>query len=546
MKRLGKAALCTLLCMSLVLCTIPAFAAEEIDTVMEDLRSILIEKTPEPQVGAIGGEWVVLGLARSGAAVPDGYFERYYQAVEAYTAELGGVLHDKKYTEYSRVALALTAIGKNPRDVAGYDLLAPLGDYDKTIWQGNNGAAWALIALDSADYAVPQNEAAQTQATREMYLARLLDCQLEDGGWSLLGGTASASDNESADPDITGMVLQAFSQYQDQPAVADAIERALVCMSDLQLEDGGYAGWGTKNLESSVQMLVALCALGIPYDDARFVKNGMGLLDAILAQYQPGIGCVDMSGAYNQMATEQAYYALAAVKRQIAGQSGLYQMNDPVAIGDVPEKPVVGLPEKHADVQQAAVCAPGRTFADIAGHVEQTAIESLAARGLINGMDEANFKPDNTMTRAEFAAIVVRALGLPQKLGAAFADVPEDAWFAGVVGTAQAYGIVTGVSDTAFDPQGTITREQAAVMVARAAALCGMDIRMDSTSARNVLAGFSDYVTVSDWAVLQTAFCYDAGILPDDAMKILPRQAITRAEIAHMVYQLLSKAKLLE
>ena len=543
MKRWGNAALCALLCISLAFGGISVFAAERPDAVMEDLRAVLIEKTPEPQVGAVGGEWVILGLARSGADVPDGYFEGYYRAVEDYTAAAGGVLHDKKYTEYSRVVLALTAIGKDPRDVAGYDILAPLGDYDKTIWQGNNGAAWALIALDSAGYAVPQNAAAQTRATREMYIARLLDCQLPDGGWSLLGGTASAAGNETSDPDMTGMVLQALSRYQEQPAVAQAIERAIACMSDMQLENGGYAGWGTESLESSVQMLVALCALGLLYDDARFVKNGAGLLDYILAHYQPGIGCVDAAGAYNQMATEQAYYALTAVKRQMAGMSGLYQMNDPASIGDIAE--TAGLPGKHADVQTVAVCAPGRTFADITGHAGQAAVEALAARGVINGMDETHFAPDNTMTRAEFAAVVVRALGLPPKDGAAFADVPADAWFAGVVGTAQAYGIITGISDTAFNPQGVITREQAAVMVARAAALCGLDVQMDSAMARNVLAGFSDYITVSDWAVPQLAFCYHAEILPDDALEILPQQAITRAEIAHMVYRLLGRARLL-
>ena len=66
-----------------------------------------------------------------------------------------GNLHDKKYTEYSRVIVALTAIGKNPADVAGYNLLTPLGDYEKTIWQGMNGPIWALIALDSGNYDMP-------------------------------------------------------------------------------------------------------------------------------------------------------------------------------------------------------------------------------------------------------------------------------------------------------------------------------------------------------------------------------------------------------
>lgn len=107
----------------------------------------------------------MLGLARSGSAVPETYYQDYYAAVERYVQACGGQLHDKKYTEYSRVILALSAIGKDARDVAGYDLTLPLGDYEKTIWQGLNGPVWALIALDSRDYPVPENPQAQVQAT---------------------------------------------------------------------------------------------------------------------------------------------------------------------------------------------------------------------------------------------------------------------------------------------------------------------------------------------------------------------------------------------
>lgn len=542
--------LCLLLCLGLLMGSVPAFAAgqPEIDAAAADVAAFLVEMVPQPQVSATGGEWAVLGLARSGAAVPEGYFDGYYRTLEETLRACDGVLHDKKYTEYSRVVLALTAIGKDPTDVAGYNLLLPLGDYEKTIWQGMNGPIWALLALDSAGYEIPQNAQAQTQATRELYVSRILDCQLADGGWSLLGGTESASEQDAvADPDVTGMALQALAKYQQQPEVAEAIARGLDCMSQMQQADGGFTSWGTRNLESCVQMIVALCELGIPYDDARFVKDGVGLLDFLLAHYTPGAGFSGVAAdESNQMATEQGFYALVAIQRQLAGQSGLYCMTDDRPdTAETPQQPDAGLPGKHADVQVPAITQPARTFADIAGHVAQQAVEGLAAREIINGMDETHFAPDNTMTRAEFSAIVVRALGLPQTAGVPFADVPDDAWFADAVGTAQAYGIVTGVSDTAFDPYGTITREQAAVMVTRAAELCGLQTQMDAVAARNVLAGFSDYMTVSDWAFVPMAACYDWDILPDEALEILPKQAITRAEIAQMVYALLNEANLL-
>ena len=104
-----------------------------------DTAQYMYKTVKSPQVGSIGGEWAVLGLARSGYEVPEEYYQDYYGTVEAYVKACDGNLHDKKYTEYSRVIVALSAIGKDARDVAGYDLTKPLGDYDKTIWQGLNG-----------------------------------------------------------------------------------------------------------------------------------------------------------------------------------------------------------------------------------------------------------------------------------------------------------------------------------------------------------------------------------------------------------------------
>ena len=148
----------------------PALAASDsvLDAAVEDTASYLYQLVKSPQVGSIGGEWVVLGLARSGYSVPDEYYQNYYAVVEQTVKDCQGVLSTKKYTEYSRVIVALSSIGKDARDVGGYNLTQPLGDYDKTIWQGLNGPIWALIALDSRNYPMPQNSEAKTQATRQM------------------------------------------------------------------------------------------------------------------------------------------------------------------------------------------------------------------------------------------------------------------------------------------------------------------------------------------------------------------------------------------
>lgn len=527
-----------------------AVSTSELNHAIEDTATFMYKTVAKPQVGSIGGEWAVLGLARSGYSVPDQYYQDYYATVEEYVTACNGILHNKKYTEYSRLIVALTAIGKDPGNVAGYNLLTPLGDYDKTIWQGLNGPIWALIALDSGNYAVPVNKAAATQATRQMYIDRILTCQLSDGGWSLFGGTAHETGNEKSDPDITGMALQALAKYQDQPAVAKATKEALECMSKQQNSDGGYFSWGSLNSESCVQILVALAELEIPLDDARFVKNGNTLLDNLMTYYLPGKGFLhtqDGTGS-NQMASEQAFYGLIAAQRLRDGKSSLYRMGDALKIEAAAPSESIGLPGKHVDVKKTPITLPGATFSDISGvnaHKNQTAIEALAARGILSGKTSSVFDPDATMTRAEFATTVVRALGLAPKANSTFADVKSGDWFAPYVGTANRYGIVSGISATMFQPQGTITRQEAAAMVARAGKLCGMDTTYDVSTARDVLAQFTDYVKCADWASASLAFCYEQEILDSSSMTIAPRETILRCEIAQMLYQLLGRAQLL-
>ncbi len=280
------------------------------------------------------------------------------------------------------------------------------------------------------------------------------------------------------------------------------------------------------------------------------MKNGQTLLDNLLTFYQPGQGFLhtaDGSGS-NQMATEQGLYGLVAARRAQEGQSSLYRMADDAksaAPAVETDAGVVGLPGRHADVKLAPLTDPGKTFPDISAQVNRTAIEALAARGIISGKTAASFDPDATMTRAEFAAIVVRGLGLSEKAGSVFADVPAQSWYAGYVGSAYSYGIVSGVSAGAFNPDGTITREEAAVMVARAAELCGLDTALGDGAVRDMLAQFTDYITSSGWARPSLAFCYQEDILSREDLEIRPGAAIKRCEVAGMLFRLLSSASLL-
>lgn len=531
-----------------------AAGADELGEMADNTASFVLDAVRNPQVGMIGGEWAVMGLARSGCDVPDSYFENYYRTVERYVRDLDGVLHERKYTEYSRVILALTAAGYDPRDVAGYDLTVSLGDFEKTIFQGINGPIYALLALDCLGYDVPVNGDAARQATRELYVEEILRRQLNDGGWRLAAANSDPSDlEERADPDITGIALQALAKYRNEAEVSAAIERGLECLSGLQNDNGGFTCWGSENVESTAQVVVALCELGIPIDDRRFVKNGITLIDNIIC-YKNSNGSFNHDyegGRYSLMSTEQAFYGIVAALRAEQGLNSLFNMSDAPRRGAIESEPTVGLPNMHEDVMRIPVSSPGRTFDDVEGHLNRPAIEALAARGIINGNSATIFAPDDSMTRAEFAAIIVSGLGLLDNgkwevENRAFSDIAEQDWYCNAVYCAYSYEIVSGKSPVTFDPEGILTRQEAATLIANTARLlCGIETGRTDTEIRNTLSMFGDYMTVAEWAREAMAFCYDSNILDGAEFDIGPDVGIQRGEVAEMLYRLLGLANLL-
>ena len=280
-----------------------------------------------PGVGSIGGEWMTIGLARSGRDVPSDYYDAVVDYVKANIDE-NGRLDYARSTENSRIILALTAIGKDVTDVGGYNLLGGLDSMEFIENQGINGPIWALIALDSHDYPTSGD------VTREKLMQTILDAALENGGWALTGTTA--------DPDMTAMAMQALAPYYDTDEnVRAAVDKALDVLSAAQLPTGGFVSWGSENSESCAQVIVALTALGIdPATDSRFVKNGMTALDALASFYVDGGGFRHTaSGELDGMATEQGYYALAAYYRFVNGQTSLYDMSDVTIQPNTPATP---------------------------------------------------------------------------------------------------------------------------------------------------------------------------------------------------------------
>lgn len=303
--------------------------------ILVETAAYLSASVPDPGVSSIGGEWAVIGLARNDS-LPADYAASYYSNLVRTLRDAGGVLHRVKYTEYSRVVIALSSLGFDPTDVAGYDVLSPLGDFDQVCWQGVNGPIWALIALDSRGYDVPTAPEGKRQTTRDALVDAVLDSEIAGGGWALSGSVP--------DVDMTAMALTSLAPYRASRAdVAAAVERGLSVLSSLQGEGGGYGDAGSATSESCAQVVVALASLGIdPASDERFVKESGSVLDALCAFAVPGGGFKHVAdGEVNGMATEQGFYALVAYERLLSGKTSLFDMSDVASAvpPDVPPDP---------------------------------------------------------------------------------------------------------------------------------------------------------------------------------------------------------------
>ena len=312
-----------------------------------------------PANASIGGEWAVIGECRYGMKNAP-WYRAYYnnlmdilkKTAEAMQESAGGSttgtttggnekivplkLDSRKSTENSRAILALTSMGLDASDIEGYDLTGALSDMTYVKKQGINGPIFALIALDSGNYEIKPlaSGTAKTQVTREKLVTYILNNELKDGGFCLSG--------TSPDPDVTAMALQALAPYykgntdvseQVRGQVTEAVNRGIRVLSEIQNEDGTYSSWGTKNAESTAQVLVALSGLGLDGDtDVRFIKNGHSVLDGLEQFYLTGKGAFEhvASDGGNQMATEQAFYALVSYDRYKNNKNTLYNMTDAV------------------------------------------------------------------------------------------------------------------------------------------------------------------------------------------------------------------------
>ena len=307
-----------------LLLTLPvaAFATEKnaIESAVEATGDYMAS-LGDPTAGSTGGEWMVLGFARSGRAVADSY----YDSVVAYVNEKiddSGRLHTTKVSANCRFIVALTAIGKDPTNVDGHNLLSGMGDMNYIRKTGVSGVIWTLIALDCGNYPTPDG------ISRDTLVTTILEYETKNGGW--------ANSGDEPDPDVTAMALQALAPYyESNEQVKDAVDEAVQILSDMQDEHGNFVGKYGVNSESISQVIVALTSLGIdPHTDERFVKNGVSAVDGLMRYFVEGGGFKHIySAKLDGMATEQGYYALTAYFRFLEGKPALYDMatEDPIS-----------------------------------------------------------------------------------------------------------------------------------------------------------------------------------------------------------------------
>lgn len=465
--------------------------------------------------------------------------------------------------------LALRALGYDARNVYSsssvkYDIVSKLTG----LVDGQDASVTNIYTLPYVIIALRQGEGYATDAQMEY----LIDFAISS--------KASWQNDEWGTDAASAMLLALAPYYDTNSDVKNAIDETVTLITSAQ-DETGLIG----NAASAGIAITAFSALGI--DAKTICSNDKNCIDGLMTQATAKLD--GFESMENSFSTEQGLRGLLAwqlyetnaghimydfssypmnaacstvITYSASGGGGGGRVNkkddSEEKVTEEPKKEentedtentdntTETLVNKNPDISVMPVVSPEKTFGDIAEHKNRKEIEALAERNIINGKSESTFEPDSTMTRAEFATIIARGLGLPEKNTAVFDDVSTSDWYYQYINIAYSYGIIKGVSETEFNPNGAITRQEAAVMISRAAKLCGMNTELGDEDIRNINSAFTDYTQVADWAESSVAFCYDNDIFSDEDIEILPANKIKRAEVTVMLYNMLDMTNLLQ
>ncbi len=409
----------------------------------------------------------------------------------------------QKTTDFARFVTAIAAYGEDPQHFAGTNLIDRLkkaqltnGKFaDAMNGEGQsliNAHVWSIIALHAAGEQIPREKLAK---------AWLVAKQLPDGGFQF------ATDAKTGGVDMTAMSLLAFRAL-GMDKTEEPVKKALAFLQKQQRDGGGFQEGGVVNAESVANVISALIAWGEKPE--AWQKGNGSTIDSLLAfQKQDGSFSHTQSGYSNQIATAQAMLGLADLKRGSSYVTWLHEQSGA---------------KKYARLRDIP-----------RGYWAETELAYLVKHGYMQGVTTDAMQPNSRVTRAQFAALLLRVIGEEPSARAqgTFADVLVSDWTAPIVEKAAALGLMQG-SQGKFNPQQGITHEEMATIVSRVAKQYGWQ-KTYPGAAVSISPN-----TVSTWA--------QAGVKDLQARKLLggtadgkfsPKAAVNRAEAAVMLYRLL-------
>jgi hypothetical protein len=448
-------------------------------------------------------DWTIIGLAMNGETIGTGRWgtKREWQA------ELEKRLRSldpRKTTDYARYVLTVAAAGEDPLRFGRENMIERIkraqlanGKFADSIdGRGQeliNAHVWSIIALHAAGEPIPRASLAKSW---------LISRQLPDGGFQFYSGAKQSGVDMTA---MTLLAMRALGMTKDEQPV----KRALAYLKNAQTTGGGFLESGAPNSESAANVISALIAWG---EQPNVWKKGTASVTDHLLGFQRTDGSFahTRTGIGNQMATAQALLALSDLERGTSYLNALREKTGSRRLSQLRD-------------------VPGSFWAF-------REISFLVKNGYLQGVTAAEMKPNHPVTRAQFAALLLRAVGEvpnPRAQGI-FRDVPVSDWSAPVVEKAAALGLMQG-SQGIFRPHQGITHEEMAVITARVAQRYGWK-KTFSSGYVNV-----EWSKVSSWARSSVKDLQTRRLLGGTATKRFDaKSGVTRAEAAVMLYRLLA------
>lgn len=374
--------------------------------------------------------WVIIALGASGEDIQNGWQKGGKSPLD-YLKESS--FKPDSTTDYARTLLALTAAGEKPvykgenlvQKLEGFiDEEGKLGQKDKGEDELINAHIWGIMALISSGAEITNPKGAKSW---------LIACQNLDGSFAWAEGIEGDADDTAA----AVQALLALGEKKDSPA----IKKALGYIKSCQLDNGGFkSSWNISqaNSSSDAWVMQALLAAGEDVKASSWQKNGKNVISHLLS-LQDGSGGFKWIAETSGPSVICTAYALMALK-------GKYF-------------------PLHKGKEEKGV------FKDLAPfHWAYKAVYSLHEKGVIGGYPDNTFRPENNLTRAEFARILCAALDLEayRKVPAkSFKDVPDAYWAKDYIAAVCSYGYMRGYPDGSFKPDGHIRGSELAAVLSQ-------------------------------------------------------------------------------